>query len=215
MADISNECEPQCHSLSLAYQTYLRHDEKEQNHWHDVCRTFRQYGSFAMAQLANHQSRLCSLPPSQQKVLPPGLRMNTPEFQLRASQFKEAAIRNQFCLDCILRHAGMPHSQQSHSDDMSAIVSDSQLSKTSSVLKSLARDWSIDGKPERDMAYEPLLNCLQHYVALPNMERKVPPPRICVPGAGKCYSCALLFNTTYQINYLLTRLLYRRRSSGL
>jgi len=197
--------EPQYHSLSLAYQTYLRHDEKEQNHWDDVCRAFRQYAGFAMAQWANHQNRFQALAEEQQEVLPKALRIDSPDYQVRATQWKEAAIRNQFCLDCILRHAGMPHSQQpfngggisgsgngdasntSQVDD--SIVSDSQLSKTSSVLKSLARDWSSDGKPERDMAYGPIINQLTNYVPLPRGEEagKKPPPRICVPGAGRSH----------------------------
>lgn len=210
-------CEPQYHSLSLAYQTYLRHDRKEQNHWDDVCRAFRQYASFAMAQWANHQNRFQALPEIQQKVLPKALHMDTADYQMRATQYKEAAIRNQFCLDCVLRHAGMPHSQQplnssggnassspavapassGSADGQSGsaqqqqpldtnIVSDSQLSKTSSVLKSLARDWSVEGKPEREMAYGPLLKQLKQYVPLPRGEdgAKKPPPRVCVPGAG-------------------------------
>lgn len=194
--------EPQYHSLSLAYQTYLRHDQKEQNHWDDVCRAFRQYASFGMAQWANHQNRFQALPEAQQKLLPKALHIDSSEYQMRATQYKEAAIRNQFCLDCILRHAGMPHSQQplnAGNNNAAAaaaaeaplaeptIVSDSQLSKTSSVLKSLARDWSAEGKPEREMAYGPLLKQLQQYVPLPRGEEagKKPPPRICVPGAGK------------------------------
>jgi N2227-like protein len=193
-------CEPQYHSLSLAYQTYLRHDQKEQNHWDDVCRAFRQYASFGMAQWANHQNRFQAMPEVQQKVLPKALRIDTEDYQMRATQYKEAAIRNQFCLDCILRHAGMPHSQQPLNSNAggdgnngssqpldATIVSDSQLSKTSSVLKSLARDWSADGKPERDMAYGPLLKQLKQYLPLPKGEDvgKKPPPRICVPGAGE------------------------------
>ena len=100
------------HSLSLAYQTYLRHDNEEKNHFEDVCRSYRQYAAFAMSQWANHQYRLHSLPEAQRAILPNGLKRDTAEFNLRASQFKEAAIRNQFCLDCILRHAGTPHSQE-------------------------------------------------------------------------------------------------------
>ena len=100
------------HSLSLAYQTYMRHDEDEKNHFDDVCQSYRQYAAFAMAHWANHQYRLHSLPESQRSVLPAALKRDTPEFNQRAAQYKEAAIRNQFCLDCILRHAGTPHSQQ-------------------------------------------------------------------------------------------------------
>ena len=205
--------EPQYHSLSLAYQTYLRHDQKEQNHWDDVCRAFRQYASFAMAQWANHQNRFQALPEAQQKVLPKALHIDSAEYQMRATQYKEAAIRNQFCLDCILKHAGMPHSQQPLTNAATAnggtdgnpgsqpldtaIVSDSQLSKTSSVLKSLARDWSADGKPERDMAYGPLIKQLQQYLPLPKGDEaeKKPPPRICVPGAGER---SLVWESTFE-----------------
>lgn len=164
------------HSLSYAYKTYLRHDKEEQNHWEDVCRAYRQYATFAMAQWASHQYRLHSLPEEQRKVLPARLRRDTPDFHARAKAYKEAAIRNQFCLDCILRHAGQPHSQEYSVGKHST---DAQMSKVSSVLKSLARDWSADGKSERDMAYQPILAQVTKHVPM-----KDPRPRICVPGAG-------------------------------
>jgi carnosine N-methyltransferase len=64
-----------------------------------------------MAQWANHQYRLHALGDDQRAFLPPALRCGTPEFHERAQQYKDAAIRNQFLLDCVLRHAGQPHSQ--------------------------------------------------------------------------------------------------------
>ena len=170
------------HSLSLAYQTYLRHDDGEKQHFDDVCTSYRQYAAFAMAQWANHQYRFHSLPESQREVLPAALRRDTPEFNARASQYKEAAIRNQFCLDCILRHAGIPHSQQIM--NMTKAVNDGQISKVSSVLKSLARDWSVEGKAERDMAYEPIMAQIKRYLPLPEGNIGVR-PKIIVPGAGK------------------------------
>jgi len=167
-----------CHSLSYAYQTYLRHDEQEQNHWEDVCRSYRQYATFAMQQWMNHQYRLHGLSEDQRQLLPAGLRQETSEFQSRAAAYKDAAIRNQFCLDCILRHAGQPHSQQAVSRTYST---DSQMSKISSVLKSLARDWSADGKEERDMAYTPIMDAVRKYLPCGT---SLDPPRVCVPGAG-------------------------------
>ena len=202
------------HSLSHAYETYLSHDREEQNHWEDVCRSFRQYATFAMAQWANHQYRLHALPESQRRFLPAALKRETVEFQERAVSFKEAAIRNQFCLDCILRHAGQEHSQECSSTIKHS--SDAQMSKVSSVLKSLARDWSAEGQAERDMTYNPIKATIQKYLPLPNKSASlavssssaaVPPPpppaaatttatsqprkgqprrqiKICVPGAG-------------------------------
>jgi hypothetical protein len=169
------------HSLSLAYQTYLRHDNGEKNHFEDVCRSFRQYAAFAMSQWANHQYRLHSLPECQRSILPDALKRDTFEFNQRATEYKEAAIRNQFCLDCILRHAGTPHSQQITS--LIGAVEDGQMSKVSSVLKSLARDWSAEGKAERDMAYKPIITQIRRH--LPITDITMVKPKICVPGAGK------------------------------
>lgn len=175
----------QLHSLSLAYQTYLRHDKNETNHFEDVARAFRQYAAFAMSHWANHQYRLHTLPESQRALLPEALKRDTAEFNARASQFKEAAIRNQFCLDCILRHTGVPHSQQITT--MAQTAEDGHMSKVSSVLKSLARDWSADGKAEREMAYTPMIKQVQRYLPLGNRNSTTMgrPPKICVPGAGK------------------------------
>jgi N2227-like protein len=148
------------HSLSSAYQTVMRMNAEEQSHWEDVCRAYRQYAAFAAKQFGlNHPYRLASLPAVQQAVLPVHLRYGTEEFSQRLKMFKEAAIRNQFCLDCILRHAGQPHSQNSSVKEtgVSQFATSDQLSKVSSVLKCLARDWSVEGKPERDMAYVPIL----------------------------------------------------------
>lgn len=194
------------HSLSHAYSTYLAHDTEEQSHWEDVCRSYRQYAAFAMAQWANHQYRLHALPEHQRRHLSPALRREAPEFQERARSYKEAAIRNQFCLDCILRHAGQPNSQDVLSSKLRSSTlphdssmkhsSDSQMSKVSSVLKSLARDWSTEGKEERDLSYKPILEKVQRYLAPQSGPRRRKangangissshgPPRLCVPGAG-------------------------------
>lgn len=169
------------HSLGLAYQTYMQHDEREQNHWQDVVLSYRQYASFAMSQWANTMYRLHSLSEDYRSFLPAALRRDTPEFHARATLFKEAAIRNQFCLDCILRHAGQPHSQQEYAALPTRYVSDAQISKVTSVLKSLMRDWSSEGRPERDMSYKPIMDALRRLVPI---VPGTPPRRICVPGAG-------------------------------
>jgi carnosine N-methyltransferase len=172
------------HSLSSAYQTVMRMNAEEQSHWEDVCRAYRQYAAFAAKQFGlNHPYRLSSLPAVQQAVLPSHLRYGTEEFSHRLKMFKEAAIRNQFCLDCILRHAGQPHSQKSSVRENGQLATTDQLSKVSSVLKCLARDWSVEGKPERDMAYVPILRSVQTYLPITN-QRRGGRCRVCVPGAG-------------------------------
>ena len=151
--------------------------DAERAHWHSVCRAYRQYASFAMHQFhMQFHSRLASLPESQRAVLPGHLLAGTVQHQERAKLFQEAAIRNQFCLDCILRHAGQPHSQQNTTDASAA--TEEQMSKVTSVLKSLARDWSAEGQKERDMCYRPLLDSVQRYIPCSKGAK------LSVPGAG-------------------------------
>lgn len=171
------------HALSAAYDTYLEHDEDEKNHFEDVCQAFRQHATFAMSQYANHQFRIHALPQSQKDVLPDALKHGTQEFHKRSEEYKDAAIRNQFCLDCILRHAGVPHSQEQKGKPVTKMPSDGQMSKVTSVLKSLVRDWSAEGQAERSMAYEPLIRQVLRYIPLTDLT-PANRPTILVPGAG-------------------------------
>jgi hypothetical protein len=164
-------------TLSKAYESVRNSNPEEKAHWDDVCRAYRQYAAFAVKQFGwNHPARIANLHPTQQAVLPRHLICGTPEFDQMAREYKDAAIRNQFFLDCILRHAGKPHSQQLKDPQLST----TDISKVSSVLKSLARDWSASGSAERAMAYTPILHSLDAYVTGPSGV----PKRVCVPGAG-------------------------------
>ncbi|KAG7355683.1 N2227-like protein [Nitzschia inconspicua] len=161
----------------------------EQQHFENVCEAYRQYGPFAMAQWTSRIFRLHSLSDSQRQLLPPELRpeeSNTNNNTDRASEYRDALIRNQFCLDCILRHAGQPHSQeqQQRLSTEKATVSEEQVSKVSSVLKSLARDWSAEGRQERDAAYGPILDLVKKYLPLQSVKKSANPINICVPGSG-------------------------------
>lgn len=185
--DIGSAHNKNLHSLSEAYETYLRNDQEEQYHWEDVCRAYRQYAVFAMAQWASRQYRLHSLPQDQRKYLPEGMKVETEAFATRAKSYKEAAIRNQFCLDCILRHAGQPHSQAGLGNTNLQFSDCSQMSKVSSVLKSLMRDWSKEGRKERDMTYKPILELLTKYAPLhvaSSGSQAKDVWKVCVPGAG-------------------------------
>jgi N2227-like protein len=164
--------EPSHSSLSSSFQTHLFRDNDERSHWAEVCSAFRHYADFAFCHWDNQRHRIGALPESQQKLLPKGLRPDTFEGQVRFHKYQEAVMANQYFLDCILRHAA---------------GSMSHFSKVSSVLKSLARDWSLDGKLERDMAYGPILKKVKEYVPILDSRNYV--PRICIPGAGKGRIC--------------------------
>ncbi|KAI0649903.1 N2227-domain-containing protein [Trametes meyenii] len=57
------------------------------------------------------------------------------------------------------------------------------MDKLRSTLKQLVRDWSKEGKAERDLCYEPIKEALiQHFSDIPEEERRN--FRVLVPGAG-------------------------------
>jgi carnosine N-methyltransferase len=157
-------------------------DVDETAHFESVCAAYRQYANFAMCQWSSHEHRLRALPESQQKLLPAGLRPGTAAHSKRQKDYKDAVIRNQFCLDCILRHAGQPHSQQ---QSRNVSVTDDQISKISSVLKSLTRDWSASGETERAAAYGPIKAFVEKYLPIEtNTAVGQQLPKIVVPGSG-------------------------------
>ena len=71
-------------------------------------------------------------------------------------------------------------------------VTEEQISKVDSVLKSLARDWSADGKDERSVAYDRIINAIESYYEnnttksynCPDHIHRRANVRIAVPGSG-------------------------------
>lgn len=168
----------------LAAQTARRNDPTESAHLDEVCDSYRQYATFARAARLGQSQRVLNLPPSQRELLPPGLVPGSREATEREQILRDAELRNQFFLDLVLRHAGVPSSQDVIRESTAVSLSwstDENISKVSSVLKSLARDWSEEGRAEREMCYMPILDGIKRF--LPVTCRRSP-PRIVVPGAG-------------------------------
>ena len=60
-------------------------------------------------------------------------------------------------------------------------ATEDQMSKVDSVLKSVARDWSVEGIKERSVAYDRILMALDKFLPLDSTRV---PPRVAVPGSG-------------------------------
>ena len=58
----------------------------------------------------------------------------------------------------------------------------SEINKLRSTLKLFIRDWTIEGKKERDITYNPIINEIKKYFSDTNNKNK----KILVPGAGLC-----------------------------
>mmetsp|Transcript_13793 Transcript_13793/g.29049 ORF Transcript_13793/g.29049 Transcript_13793/m.29049 type:complete len:517 (-) Transcript_13793:91-1641(-) len=152
--------------------------------------------------------------PTIRSILPPALQPQSSgnaQYEKQQQLFYEATIRNQFFLDSILKYSGVETSQQvlrsvrsknSHGNsgnNLSSIewVTEEQISKVDSVLKSVARDWSDEGKVERGVVYDRIVDALEKYLPLSNgNDTNISdgnaaikndlngPPRVAVPGSG-------------------------------
>lgn len=63
------------------------------------------------------------------------------------------------------------------------IPSDNDMNKVFSTLRQFVRDWSLEGKPERDCVYQPILETLERCFPDRNSRSSV---RVLIPGAGLC-----------------------------
>ena len=170
--------------LSLAQQSELQNDSKEMEHIQKVCESFRQYATFSRTARINQHMRVKAYPETQRRFLPLSMQPGTPEATEKENKMKYAELRNQFFLDMSLRHAGMPHSQDTlQNGSEKAWASDDDMSKVQSVFKSLARDWSNEGKLERQQAYVPVINGFVKHLPIEG-HGSTHPPRLVVPGAG-------------------------------
>ncbi|KAF8333131.1 N2227-like protein-domain-containing protein [Cantharellus anzutake] len=62
-------------------------------------------------------------------------------------------------------------------------VSDNDMDKLRSTLKQFVRDWSVEGKPEREACYDPILEALDmHFTNLSAEEKES--VQVLVPGTG-------------------------------
>ncbi|KZV96043.1 N2227-domain-containing protein [Exidia glandulosa HHB12029] len=75
-----------------------------------------------------------------------------------------------------------PHSHASPQPQQSK-PTEHDMEKVRSTIKQFVRDWSDEGKPERDQCYKPMLDALlERYKDVPDSERG--DIRVLVPGAG-------------------------------
>ncbi|KAI0698982.1 N2227-domain-containing protein [Cerioporus squamosus] len=80
-------------------------------------------------------------------------------------------------------HGSHEHAHGGHRKQKRYKPSEHDMDKLRSTLKQLVRDWSVEGKSERDLCYKPMKEALlQHFSDIPAEERRN--FRALVPGAG-------------------------------
>jgi carnosine N-methyltransferase len=200
-------------------------DDEERRHFQQVCNSYQQYATFHQVreQGRNHRrerllSSMCAVEegPTTESLLQ---KLLSQQQQKKNNElFCQATIRNQYFLDNVLKHCGAMTSQEviRHKNAGAEVewATEDQLSKIDSVLKSVFRDWSMEGRDERMIVYDKLLGALEKYLPIRKSDAEINdssddlkndncndrgPPRVAVPGSGlgrlafeiysKGYSC--------------------------
>jgi len=221
----SNDTEEEEHfqQVCKAYQQYATfHQTKQQGITRRICQLINKSRqqqediSNNTTSPPNNEDIQQQKQPTIESILPPSLHPQSSTKQQYIKQYNESTIRNQYYLDCILKYSNVATSQdvlRQRKQASTAIdwTTEDQISKIDSVLKSVVRDWSLDGKEERSVVYDRIIDALVRYMPLGrggggatersccnddkctsnnmtdesyNNNRKTSSPRVAVPGSG-------------------------------
>ncbi|KAG7096057.1 hypothetical protein E1B28_006738 [Marasmius oreades] len=182
--------------------------EEEQRHFSNVVTTFQRYASYSIATNNRRRKDIFTLPKSDQELLT-SLGYKEKLDAVDKAIFANAEFLSQIIADPeIFGHevgdatdgdgndlnpylsGQKPHSH-SHDHEHSSAPrksnkyrpNEGDMDKVASTLKQFVRDWSEEGKEEREMSYGPMKEALlAHFHDVPERERRK--LRVLVPGAG-------------------------------
>lgn len=187
-------------------------EQQEQRYFKNVCDSFRQYAMTIRNNRNNQDQRIASLPEKQKAVLPRCLILGTREWENREGCFREAELKNQLFFDSLLQYHGETTSQDFYHrlrqldgqglDSSTLWAKDEDIQKAQSVLKSLARDWSMEMAEERSMCYQPILESVLKYIPRKqnhNFDNSQSISRLVVPGAGVSRLALELSSLGYEV----------------
>eukprot|EP01105_Mastigella_eilhardi_P025772 TRINITY_DN711_c0_g1_i1.p1 TRINITY_DN711_c0_g1~~TRINITY_DN711_c0_g1_i1.p1 ORF type:complete len:434 (+),score=116.74 TRINITY_DN711_c0_g1_i1:30-1304(+) len=156
-------------------------ESEEAEHFRAVVDALLFYEQYMRNWLAKCEADLHAVPAAQRSVMPPGVM----EKYRRVREL--ATVNQQFIHHMVADHANMFQNSQHHTSAVGQGKKAEQptlfnMEKVKSTLCQFARDWSAEGKEERDACYGPLLAEIEERFTQNKAERvKV---RILTPGAG-------------------------------
>ncbi|KAF7308312.1 N2227 domain-containing protein [Mycena chlorophos] len=201
-----NCCPHDLHTLDRCRHLKPTLTKAQQLHFANVVSTFQNYAQYSLSANNRRRKDLYTLPKADQELL------SRLGYREKLDAVDEAIAKNADFLNGVVAdpeifghaidgeeepaqrprhshdhahshshdHGGHSHS---HSHGKRYKPTDFDMDKLRSTLKQLVRDWSAEGKPERDACYFPMTQALlAHYDNVPEAERRN--LRVLVPGAG-------------------------------
>nr|XP_033782681.1 carnosine N-methyltransferase isoform X2 [Geotrypetes seraphini] len=187
-----------------------REEERLENeHFWKIINAFNYYGTNIHERVNRTEKQFISLPANQQKLLP--------QFLSHLEKIRKCIDHNQQILQAIVNDCMHMFENKEYADDGNTIMPAStfDMDKLKSTIKQFIRDWSEDGKAERDSCYQPIINEVKKY--FPKEKCDVSKINVLVPGAGlgrlaweianQGYSCQgnewslfMLFSSNFVLN---------------
>ncbi|KAM9330709.1 carnosine N-methyltransferase [Gastrophryne carolinensis] len=149
----------------------------EREHFWKIINTFNSYRTHIHERVNRAERQFRSLPKYQQKMLP--------HFFANMDKLRKCADNNQEILqmivnDCTCMFENKEYENNGHRKP--GPVSTFDMDKLKSTIKQFVRDWSADGKAERDACYQPIIE--EILKTFPKDKCDVSEISILVPGAG-------------------------------
>ncbi|GAB0204457.1 carnosine N-methyltransferase [Grus japonensis] len=149
----------------------------EREHFRRIINAFRYYGTNMHERVNRTERQFKSLPANQQSLLP--------QFLPHLDKIRKCIDHNQEILQTIVNDCVHMFENKEYGEDGRGNITPAStfdMDKLKSTLKQFVRDWSEEGKPERDACYQPIIN--EIVKNFPKERWDFSKVNILVPGAG-------------------------------
>jgi hypothetical protein len=150
-------------------------------HSHGLHRAMLAYEDFVDLDIRRRADHLARVPKELARYLPTSC-------WSRLNEMQEAAEANQHFFNSVVEFQDYNFTERDASRPLifssTAPISATQMHRNEAVLHSLVREWSREGREERDSAFGPLVSELQRL--LPVTAASAFQQRVLVPGSGLC-----------------------------
>ncbi|XP_074934235.1 carnosine N-methyltransferase isoform X1 [Phalacrocorax aristotelis] len=152
-------------------------ERMEREHFRRIINAFRYYGTNMHERVNRTERQFKSLPANQQSLLP--------QFLPHLDKIRKCIDHNQEILQTIVNDCVHMFENKEYGEDGRGKITPAStfdMDKLKSTLKQFVRDWSEEGKPERDSCYQPIIS--EIVKNFPKERWDFSKVNILVPGAG-------------------------------
>ncbi|XP_068782281.1 carnosine N-methyltransferase isoform X3 [Struthio camelus] len=169
--------EPRATATAARAEEEAEEERLEREHFRRIINVFRYYRTNMHERVNRTERQFKSLPANQQSLLP--------QFLPHLDKIRKCIDHNQQILQTIVNDCVHMFENKEYGEDGRGKITPAStfdMDKLKSTLKQFVRDWSEEGKPERDSCYQPIIS--EIVKNFPKERWDFSKVNILVPGAG-------------------------------